>query len=70
MSGSISLVVYSDNKELQQSLFETQPVSVEDFEEYVAILHANNDRKFILQYEVCQNSENRTIIVVTKDAQC
>ena len=45
-------------------------MSVEDFEEYVAILYANNDRKFILQYEVCHNSENKTIIVVTKNAQC
>ena len=58
VSGSISLVVCNDNKEQQQSLLQSQPVSVEEFEKYVAISHANNDREFILQYEVCQNSES------------
>ena len=63
VSGSISLVVYNDNKEQYQSLLESKPVSLDEFEDYVDILHENNDRKFIQQYEVCQKAESMSVIL-------
>ena len=42
-----------DEANLKQD-FESNPVTEEEFGEYVASLHSYNNRTFVLQYEVIQ----------------
>lgn len=55
MKGLVNLVVHRENEEdghCGGSKLESRPVTVEEFDKYVATLHTNNDNSFILQYEV------------------
>ena len=51
----MALVVYKEEREDEMNLeqnFKSNPVAQEEFGEYVASLHSNNNSTFVLQYEV------------------
>ena len=52
----MGLVVHKGEGEDEANLgqnFESNPVTQEEFGEYVANLHSCNNSTFVLQYEVC-----------------
>ena len=63
MKGSVALVVHKgegeeDDLDLRRD-FESNPVTQEEFGEYVASLHSCNNSTFILQFEVIMRSQYR-----------
>ena len=57
VKGCVALVIHDvegeDGANLEQD-FESNPVTEEEFGEYVASLHSCNNSTFVLQYEVIQ----------------
>ena len=63
VKGSVALVVHKgegeeDDLDLRRD-FESNPVTQEEFGEYVASLHSCNSSTFILQFEVLMRSQYR-----------
>ena len=57
VKGCVALVVHEGKEEDEANLeqdFESNPVTEEEFGEYVASLHSCNNSTFVLQYEVTQ----------------
>ena len=55
VKGCVALVVHDEEGEDEANLeqdFESNPVTQEEFGEYVASLHSCNNSTFVLQYEV------------------
>ena len=67
IKGCVALVVHDGEGEDEANLeqdFESNPVTQEEFGEYVASLHSYNNSTFVLQYEVtqllCRNTKLHT----------
>ena len=69
VKGCVALVVHEEEGEDEMNLrqnFESNPVTQQEFGEYVASLHSCNGSTFILQFEVLLNAitmQNRTLMV-------
>ena len=58
------IVVHSNGRQCGQSQLESRPVLVEELEEYVVGLHANNNIEFGIQYEVYANLYQAMVLYV------
>ena len=56
VDGAVTLSVLDEDGESENKKkldFETRPMVVDEFGEYVASLHSCNNNTFLLQYQVC-----------------
>ena len=70
VDGFVMLIVNDEDEESGNKKkldFESQPMLVDEFGEYVSSLHSCNNNTFILQYQVCINKiiySTMTIIII------